>query len=135
MSCRQPYAVWPPGWEEAKADFDRLKISESLLHLVKELYVCFPDHCTPSRAKWLTENLQDAEHLFDWIKAQGIVVGDLSHCALTLSGRQAFRAALQELPDPATRLMATDAELEQGEAAKLWLETLRKHFENARHRT
>ncbi|MEM1199505.1 MAG: hypothetical protein AAGI06_09370 [Pseudomonadota bacterium] len=134
MAGRTPYPVWPPGADADKADYDRLKISASLLHLVKELYQCFPDHCAPASGHWLIENQQDHARLFDWVKEQGLVVGEISQCALTLSGHQAFRAALQELPDLATRFMAADTQLEPHESATLWLETLRRHFESTGRR-
>ncbi len=128
MERRDSHSDWRPNWDPAKADIDRLEISESLLHLVKELHASFPDHCKPTAGKWFTENRDDYERFFAFIKAQGMVVGDIGRCALTLPGRQAFRAALRELPDLATRLMAADSELSQHEAAKLWLATLRNHF-------
>lgn len=129
MQGRNPHSDWPPNWDAAKSDIDRLEISESLLHLVQELYASFPDHCKPSTGQRFAENQQDYEQFFSWTKAQGIVVGEIDKCALTLSGRQAFRAALRDLPDFATRLMATDAKLSQHEAATLWLSTLRNHFD------
>ena len=110
-------------------DFEGPDFSKLVLIVLRRLDAEFPARTNLAACKRIAEHEISFGQLWTWLSGQGIVSGPLANCALTLSGKQSFIAALENQPSLATRLMQEEAGLNGEDATKMLLAVLRHHFE------
>jgi len=110
-------------------DFEGPDFSKLVLVVLRRLDAEFPTRIDLTSCKRIAEREICFGRLWGWLSDQGIVSGPPCNCALTLSGKQSFGAALESLPSLAAGLMQEEACLKGEDATKVLLAVLRHHFE------
>lgn len=128
MDFKEPEWTLPRAFGQADAAFGGAEFSEGLVNILRSLHEAFPD-CTDLSVHDVAAELeQDLPKLWSWLGAQGIVCGDVANCALTLSGHQAYGAALDEHPRLAALLAQPESRLQAADASRLLITVLRIHY-------
>ncbi len=109
-------------------DFVRSNFSKLLVLVLRRLDGAYPNRVELTDCWQVAENGDEIDRLWSWLSAQRIVTGEISDCSLTVSGRQAFRAAPEELQELAIMLMKSIDGLEEGDASRMLLAVLRIHY-------
>ncbi len=135
MNNNNPNWGLPENFRLSDEIFDGENFSNLLVLVLRRLDGAFPEPVDLSTCMRIEEHRDEFTELWSWLRAQGLVVGDLSNCTLTLSGRQAYAAALRELPVIAASLSQTQDGLEPESASRLLLATLRIHFSDFGHQS
>ena len=118
----------PENFVLSDADFDGENFSKLLIAVISRLDGAFPNRVDLSTCKRIARKREEFEQLLNWLGSQGIVNGDVTNCALTLSGRQAYKAALNEFPILAVKLSRSSEGLEMIDASRMLLAVLRVHY-------
>lgn len=118
----------PRAFGHADTAFGGAEFSEGLVDVLKTLHEAFPDCIDLSDHACAAELRDDLPKLWNWLGTQGIVCGETTNCALTLSGHQAFGAALDEHPRLATLLAQPNTRLQASDASRLLISVLRIHY-------
>ncbi len=103
--------------------------SSLALVALHELYTEFPNQVDLSGHESLVKHAREFRRLWEWLRGHGVVVGPLSNCALTLSGKDSLVAALDFQPQFADELMRKKAELDERYSSALLMTVLRHHFD------
>ena len=109
-------------------DFEGPDFSKLILLVLRRLDAEFPNRTDLTTCRRIAEREDAFGKIWSWLGEQGIVSGPSSNCALTLSGKQSFAAALESLPSLAAQLMHDNAGLEGENATKMLLALMRHHF-------
>ncbi len=97
--------------------------------MLRRLDAQFPTRSDLTTCKKIRAHEASFARLWKWLEYQGIVSGPLSNCALTLSGKKSFGAAVENLPALAADLLQREDALEGEEATKMLLAIMRNHFD------
>ncbi|MCP5083191.1 MAG: hypothetical protein GY948_16000 [Alphaproteobacteria bacterium] len=130
MADKAPDWASPELFRLSEQDFEEAEFSKLLLLVVRRLDAAFPSLIDLTTCIRIIEHIEEFSQLWGWLKDQGIVCGHVSNGALTLSGKRAFKAALELSPAMGSRFMHSHDGLEGEEASKMLQVILRYHFEN-----
>ncbi len=119
-----PKLLCAPDDDVVGPDFSNLA-----LLVLRELYDEFPKQIDLSKHKSVVEHRKEFGRLWEWLREHGVVIGPLSSCALTFSGKHSIMTALEYQPQFADELMQKKAALDERYAFNLLLTLLRHHFD------
>lgn len=109
-------------------DINGTDFSKLILLVLRRLDAEYPERVDLSDCNKLAERISEFDKIWKWLEAQQVVSGPLANCSLTLSGRQAFRKAVQ-LASESTRMMLQSKEGLSGiDARELMMSILRQHY-------
>lgn len=128
MEIKGPNWTLPKHFGESDAEFDGENFNALLILVLRQLHRAFPDSVDLSNHNEIVEDRREMGQLWNWLKAQGVVNGELAKCSLTLSGKQSYDAALHELPTLAALLAQPNGKLEGADAGRLLIAFLRHQF-------
>lgn len=129
MTANAPNWALPELFRLSDDDFAGPDLSRLVLIVLRRLDAEFPNRTDLTTCQRIAEHEAVFGRLWDWLSHQGIVSGPASNCALTLSGKKAFTAAIEGLPTLASSLLHQEAGLEGEDATKMLLSIMRHHFE------
>ncbi len=128
MADEAPNWALPELFRLSEQDFDGPDFSKLLLLVLRRLDAGFPNLIDLTTCMKIVTHIEEFSKLWGWLQNQGLVTGEISNCSLTLSGKQSFAAALEQLPKLGSRFMHSQAGVAGEEASALLHAILKHHF-------